>query len=59
MTVEMDATRKELLREFFLNATLIALINELGRESARLRRALEDAGEDPAALLESIPVPAA
>jgi len=38
MTVELPPkpTRKELLREFFLNATLIALINELGRESTRL-----------------------
>lgn len=44
MTVQKSPRQKALLKEFFLNATLLALINELGRESARFDRKLEELG---------------
>jgi hypothetical protein len=58
MTVELPpkATKKELLREFFLNATLIALINELGRESTRLEKAVAAWGSG-LGIPERVPVP--
>jgi hypothetical protein len=42
MTVQKSPRQKALLKEFFLNATLLALINELGRESARYDRKLQE-----------------
>lgn len=44
MTVQKSPRQKALLKEFFLNATLLALINELGRESARFDRKLQELG---------------
>ena len=44
MTVQKSPRQKALLKEFFLNATLLALINELGRESARCDRKLKELG---------------
>lgn len=52
--------RRELLKEFFLNASLIALVNELGEEMARLDSVLGEG--DPGALSGEpapVPVPAA
>ena len=42
MTVQKSPRQKALLKEFFLNATLLALINELGHESARYDRKLQE-----------------
>ena len=62
MNAEKDSKRKELLKEFFLNATLIALIKELGRETAQLEHILHEnelVSDDPMALESWAPQPAA
>ena len=62
MKAEKDSKKKELLKEFFLNATLIALIKELGRETAQLEQMLQDnelVSDDPTALGAWAPQPAA
>ena len=60
MNAETTSERKELLREFFLNATLIALIKELGRETTQLERVLEQYGfDDCSEFDEWAPQPAA
>ena len=62
MNAEKDSKKKELLKEFFLNATLIALIKELGRETAQLEQVLHEnelVSDDPMALESWAPQPAA
>ena len=62
MNAEKDSKRKELLKEFFLNATLIALIKELGRETAHLEQVLQEnelVSDDLMALESWAPQPAA
>ena len=61
MKTEPPNRRTELLKEFFLNASMIALCKELAQEMARLDAALEEYGIDPKELGtgERVPVPAA
>ena len=61
MKAENPKRRSELLREFFINASTLALVNELGAEMARLDAALRECGIDPDefGMPERVPVPAA
>jgi len=56
MNAEDQHRRSELLREFFLNASLIALIKELGEEMATLESLTDEgAGDLPEFGLPPIP----
>ena len=61
MTAEYQPKRQTLLKEFFLNATMIVLIDELADEYARLDRLVRETGIEPDESWEDdrIPVPAA